>query len=128
MDPDNRASDQATADIPPKAKSSFGAYINAFVALGLAAILLTPVSALAHHGGRQGQPHMPMSGMKAQGATPWPAYLPPPRSGRIIILRDAWFGPNRVRGRSIPVQEIAPGIYLERGQYHWLDPLGVFTR
>lgn len=122
------SSDQPIIETQPKATSRFGACVDAFVAVGLAAILLTPVSAQAHHGGRQGQPQSPVHGWQAQGATPWPAYLPPPRSGRIIILRDAWFGPNRIRGRSIPVEEIAPGIYLERGQYHWFDSLGVFTR
>ncbi len=36
MDPDNRASDQATADIPPKAKSRFGACVEQFVSQAVA--------------------------------------------------------------------------------------------
>lgn len=48
----------------------------------------------------------------------------------ITILRKAWIGPYRIRGRTIPVQELAPGIYFERPPVvpRWLDPLGVFAR
>lgn len=96
---------------------------RAIVPFWLAALMLMPVSAQAHPYDRKGQAQAPLQRPSPPGSTPGIA-----NSGRIIILRDAWFGPHRIRGRSIPVKEIAPGIYLERGKYHWLDPLGVFTR
>lgn len=85
---------------------------RAIVPFWLAAILLLP----------------PTCGAGERSPIQAPPSLPAPQT--ITILRSAWFGPYRVRGREIPVQEVAPGIYREIPPRvpRWLDPLGVWAR
>lgn len=116
--------------------------------LGVALIIFMPTAAIADQCdcrqcecqncscGRQGRVTNPLSEVTLG---PAPFYLPSPiqkappagrpqqmRPGEILLLRDAWIGPNRVRGRLIHVQPVAPGVLMERGEYRWWDPLGVW--
>lgn len=71
---------------------------------------------------------LPASDRSPVQAPPAQAPAEPPQT--ITILRRAWIGPYRVRGRVIPVQQLAPGIYFEAPPRvpRWMDPLGVFAR